>query len=86
MIVFAHPRLARLDGQDFLLAQAGWLGGGGGGGAVNLVEAMNDPDMLGPWFHCASWDASKAALQAAFALPMEVACLDSPLPKAFTAI
>src|SRR5580658_9315409 len=37
MIVFAHPRLARLDSQDFLLAQAGWIGGGGG--AVNLVEA-----------------------------------------------
>jgi hypothetical protein len=64
MIVFAHPRLARLDSQDFLLAQAGWLGGGGG--AVNLVEAMNDPDMLGPWFHGASWERVESRVASRF--------------------
>jgi len=50
---------------------------------VNLNEAMNNPDMSGPWFHGASWDAWKSPV---FALPMEAACLDSPLPKAVTEI
>jgi hypothetical protein len=37
---------------------------------TNIVEAMQDPDLFGPWFSGPSWNAWKAVLKAAFALPM----------------
>jgi hypothetical protein len=37
---------------------------------TNIIEAMESPDMFEPWFSGPSWDAWKAILQAAFALPM----------------
>jgi len=42
---------------------------------VNIIEAMDDPGVFQPWFAGASWDAWKAVLRAAFALPMSEADL-----------
>lgn len=38
--------------------------------AVTIIDAMNDPEAFSPWFEGSSWDAWKAVLKAAFALPM----------------
>jgi hypothetical protein len=37
---------------------------------VNIVDAMNDTALFGPWFRGGSWDGWRAILKAAFALPM----------------
>ena len=42
---------------------------------MNIIEAMDDPGVFQPWFAGASWDAWKAVLRAAFALPMSEADL-----------
>jgi hypothetical protein len=38
---------------------------------VNLIEAMSDPAMFAPWFQGTSWNAWRAVLKGAFALPMD---------------
>src|SRR6202040_3789415 len=40
------------------------------GSAVNILEAMADPNVFAPHFKGPSWKAWKAALAAIFALPM----------------
>jgi hypothetical protein len=37
---------------------------------ATIVAAMRDPAMFGPWFQGASWNAWRAVLKAAFALPL----------------
>jgi hypothetical protein len=37
---------------------------------VSIINAMNDPEAFQPWFNGESWDAWRAVLKAAFALPM----------------
>jgi hypothetical protein len=37
---------------------------------LSIAEAMDDPALFGPWFAGQSWDAWRAILRAAFALPM----------------
>ena len=39
-------------------------------GALNIIEAMEDPALFAPWFPGATWNAWRAILKAAFALPM----------------
>ena len=43
---------------------------------MNLIEAMSDPAMFAPWFQSASWNAWRAVLKGAFALPMDEADLE----------
>jgi hypothetical protein len=40
---------------------------------VNIVEALDHPHLFEPWFSGPSWDAWRAILKAAFALPMTAA-------------
>jgi hypothetical protein len=37
---------------------------------ISIIDAMTDEECFGPWFEGASWDAWKATLKAAFALPL----------------
>ncbi len=37
---------------------------------INIVEAIDDPSLFGPWFQGPSWATWRAILKAAFALPM----------------
>ena len=37
---------------------------------MNIVEVLDDSALLGPWFEGSSWDAWRAVLKAAFALPL----------------
>jgi hypothetical protein len=37
---------------------------------MNIVDAIDDPNLFAPWFPGASWDGWRAILRAAFALPM----------------
>jgi len=37
---------------------------------MNIIECLDDPDALGPWFAAPSWNAWRTILKAAFALPM----------------
>ena len=37
---------------------------------ISIVEAMDDPNLFGPWFSGPSWATWRAVLRAAFALPM----------------
>ena len=37
---------------------------------IDIVAAMDDPQLFGPWFAGESWDGHRAILKAAFALPM----------------
>jgi hypothetical protein len=37
---------------------------------ISIIDAMGDAECCGPWFEGESWDAWKAILKAAFALPM----------------
>ena len=41
--------------------------------ARDVVAAMNDPRLFGPWFNGPTWDNWRAVLKAAFALPMTTA-------------
>jgi hypothetical protein len=38
---------------------------------IEIVEALDDPNLFGPWFSGPSWATWKAVLKAAFALPMD---------------
>jgi hypothetical protein len=38
---------------------------------VNIIETMSDGELFGPWFAGASWNAWRAVLKGAFALPMD---------------
>jgi hypothetical protein len=38
---------------------------------LNIVEAMDDPALFGPWFHDPSWRPWRAFLAAMFGLPMD---------------
>ena len=38
--------------------------------SIDIVAAMDDPDLFGPWFAGPSWDGWRAILKGAFALPM----------------
>ena len=38
---------------------------------IDIVEALDDPNLFGPWFAGPSWATWKAVLRAAFALPMD---------------
>jgi hypothetical protein len=37
---------------------------------MNIIAAMDDPNVFGPWFVGTSWDPWRTVLKAAFALPM----------------
>ncbi len=37
---------------------------------MNIVDAISDPNLLGPWFKGPSWNAWRAVLKGAYALPM----------------
>jgi hypothetical protein len=37
---------------------------------TSIIDAMSDANCFGPWFEGESWNAWKAILKAAFALPM----------------
>jgi hypothetical protein len=37
---------------------------------LDIVSAMDDPGLFGPWFRGSSWNSWRAVLKAAFALPM----------------
>ena len=37
---------------------------------MNVIEAIEAPELFAPWFPGATWAAWKAILRAAFALPM----------------
>jgi hypothetical protein len=39
---------------------------------MNVIDAISDPNLLGPWFRGPSWDAWKAVLKGAFGLPMSL--------------
>ena len=38
---------------------------------IDIVEALDDPNLFGPWFAGPSWSTWKAVLKAAFCLPMD---------------
>lgn len=38
--------------------------------AINIDEAMSDPELFQPWFEGDTWDGWRAVLKAAYALPM----------------
>src|SRR5260370_12306068 len=38
---------------------------------IDIVEALDDPNLFGPWFSGPSWATWKAVLKAAFCLPMD---------------
>jgi hypothetical protein len=38
---------------------------------MNIVEAIDDPNLFGHWFSGLSWATWKAVLRAAFCLPMD---------------
>lgn len=38
---------------------------------IDIVEALDDPNLFGPWFAGPSWSTWKAVLKRAFALPMD---------------
>lgn len=37
---------------------------------MNIIEALDDPNLFAPWFQGATWNAWRAILKGAFALPM----------------
>ena len=37
---------------------------------MSIIDAMNDPQLFGPWFKGDSWATWRAILKATFALPM----------------
>ena len=37
---------------------------------MNIIQAMDDPNLFGPSFKGPTWDGWRAVLKAAFALPM----------------
>jgi hypothetical protein len=37
---------------------------------IDIVAAINDPELFAPWFPGASWDPWRTILKAAFSLPM----------------
>jgi hypothetical protein len=38
---------------------------------IDIVEALDDPNLFGPWFSGPSWSTWKAVLKGAFAIPMD---------------
>ena len=43
----------------------------GGGAMIDIVQALDDPNLFGPWFSGPSWATWKAVLKGAFCLPMD---------------
>jgi hypothetical protein len=39
---------------------------------INIVQALDDPNLFGPWFAGPSWSTWRAVLKAAFCIPMSV--------------
>jgi hypothetical protein len=46
------------------------LGDQGGGRMINIVEALEDQNLFGPWFSGPSWATWKSVLKGAFCIPM----------------
>jgi hypothetical protein len=68
--VFARDRRRR--GQARASAEPRRLSGDQGRRAmIDIVEALDDPNLFGPWFSGPSWSTWKAVLKGAFAIPMD---------------